>query len=241
LGGLPEPADPDDADESRDAEPPAKGGAPENNGGAQMGTVFHAAAAAHAKLEGATAESLLRAVDAAELGRLTPEQRETVRGWLERYLQSDLGRERPRPESMERELTLTLEFEPARLVMRGKADRLEPRRLVDFKTDAKVEGLTQLYSDQLRLYALAARRAGWLQPEAEIAIYHAPTGGYLKVPFTREDEAQLMDKLADFAQNLAQPEPAFPPVRSDLCRWCAARQTVCQLGRGRQSMLNFIA
>jgi len=229
LGGLPERTDPDEID---DAEPETEGG------GAQMGTVFHAAVSAHARLPraatAAAADHLLAAVDVSETEKLTPEQRATVRGWLERYLQSPLGREQPTPATVERELTLTLEFEPAQLVMRGKADRLELRRLVDFKTDAEGGGLVERYGDQLRLYALAARRAGWLRPEAELGIYHAPTGAYLPVPFAKPDEALLMSKLQAFAENLAQPSPAFPPVRSDLCRWCAARETVCERGRRRR-------
>jgi len=219
LGGLPELTDPDDID---DAEPETEGG------GAQMGTVFHAAAAAHARLPGAaTADLLLGAVDACEISKLTPEQRATVRGWLERYLQSPLGREPPTPAMVERELNLTLEFEAAQLVLRGKADRLEPHRLVDFKTDAAGDGLVERYGDQLRLYALAARRAGWIESDAELAIYHAPTGAVL----AETDEALLMGKLQAFAENLAQPSPALPPVRSELCRWCAARETVCERGR----------
>ena len=44
----------------------------------------------------------------------------------------------------------------------------------------------------------------------------------------------MMSELAAFAQTLAQPQPVFTPVQSQFCRWCAARKTVCEIGRAKQ-------
>lgn len=142
-----------------------------------------------------------------------------------------MGRERPKLAMVERELTLTLEFEPARLAMHGKADRLEPGRLVDFKTDAEGDGLAERYGRPVRPLRIGGPPGRLPFAEAELAIYHAPGGNYLPVFFTSDDERRLRGELEAFAATLAQPEPAFAPVRSEFCRWCAARETVCRANR----------
>ncbi len=199
--------------------------------GAAMGSVFHSAVASHARLPGATASDLLAAVLPDLLSTLASEQLDRIHGWLERYLVSQIGKAPPRLEAVERRLSLTFEFGNVRLNMSGVADRLEPQQLIDYKTDADASHLVERYGDQLRLYALAARQAGLLALASQLALYHAPTGVMVDVPFDLADDERLSAKLLALAQFLGLDGSNALAIPGEHCRWCAARASVCEVGR----------
>ncbi|MCL5952143.1 MAG: ATP-dependent helicase [Chloroflexi bacterium] len=195
--------------------------------GRLLGSVFHRAVAAHARYHQAAGDELLGLSIRESSAHLTASQANTVKTWLELYLASEIGRVPPEPAAVEVRVSLTTEFDDGILRVFGVADRFEPDRLIDFKTDIAAEGLVDRYGDQLRLYALAAKQDGLLKPEATLWIFHAPTAAMLPVSCASADETRLQKELANFTANLARPNAAFPQVKSDLCEWCAARTMVC--------------
>lgn len=197
-------------------------------GGALLGKAFHAAAAAHAGRPEVDCDDLLISIPREVWGALNPAQQLIVRDWIALYLRSELGRNIQAVGSVERLLTLTIEFESARLVLKGIADRIEHNLLVDYKTDADSSILVDEYGDQLRLYALAARNEGLVAADALLRFYHAPTGIQIPVPFNAEDERQLLGSLESFAGALVDPHSAFVSRPGAFCLWCAGRGVICQ-------------
>jgi ATP-dependent DNA helicase UvrD/PcrA len=200
-------------------------------GGMLLGQLFHAAVAAHAGRPDAGRGDLLQAIPLEIWDTLDGEQQARLQKWIDLYLQSELAGNVPAVESVERPLTLTLEFDSARLILRGIADRIEPSRLVDYKTEADSGALVEEYEDQLRLYALAARGEGLLAPDALLVLYHAPTGTQIPVPFDEKDQKRLLGSLESFASTLAHPAAAFPSRPGAFCLWCAGRGVICPVGK----------
>lgn len=192
-----------------------------------MGSAFHQLVALQAKKPDTQFDVL--AADARL--RLPAGQLATVKGWFESYVNHPLAHSSSAGVLLEQPLSLALEFPTAQLVVAGVADRLEPERLIDYKTDSRPEGLVERYGDQLRLYAMAARLAGQLSAEAALTIYHVPTAAMISVPFTADDETRLMRELEDFADRLAKPGRVLSPTPGPHCTWCAAREQFCVIGQ----------
>lgn len=198
-----------------------------STGGSLLGTAFHVAAARQGERPLASRDELLDAIPRENWSALTVEQQNLVESWLDLYLQSELGRKPPSARNVEQALGLTLEFDPARLMLNGIADRIEASRLVDYKTDAYGENLSEKHGDQVRLYALAAQRGGILAAGASLYIYHVPTAQMIPVSWNELEEKRLLADLAGFAGALVAPYGAFPSQPGEYCVWCTARGVIC--------------
>jgi DNA helicase-2/ATP-dependent DNA helicase PcrA len=203
----------------------------DDGAGRAMGTAFHRLIAMRARQPSATFEELTAAAGI----ELVADQLATVKSWYDRYLQDELETGLAVGPLVEYPLSLALDFPTARLVVGGIADRLEPKRLIDYKTGVRREGLVERYGDQLRIYALAARQAGRLSTDSALVIYHIPTAATVSVPFSADDEARLLRELEDFASRLVQPERVLAPVPGQYCTWCAAREHFCVIGQRWQA------
>ena len=203
----------------------------DDSAGRAMGTAFHRLIAMHARQPNAAFEALTAAAGI----ELVADQLATVKSWYDSYLHNELENGLAGGALVEYPLSLALDFPTARLVVAGIADRLEPNRLIDYKTDSRPEGLVERYGDQLRIYALAARQADRLSTDAALLIYHVPSAAMLSVPFLGDDETRLMHELEGFANRLVQPDRVLVPIPGPHCTWCAAREHFCVIGQKWQA------
>lgn len=223
-----QPAAPDNYESPPDTNPASDDPEQQGTHARLLGTLFHAAAEAHANLPNGTAADLVAAA-LHRYGRAVALSIQTeLATFVQRYLDSPLGQQAPQPHQVEQRIRWQIDTPHAVIELSGVIDRLTTTQIIDFKTDLERDGIAERHGDQLRLYAHAINQQRASSQPSELVVYHVRSGAQITITNDAHTMQQTMLRLENAAQHIVNGDyPAVP--RAAYCIHCPAR-VICPEG-----------
>lgn len=202
-----------------------EGSAPIELSPSELGSIFHEVLERWARQE-SPLEDLVRVVvrERGWLG-LAPADEQRTRRFIENFLQSRLGKNRPAADCVEVPFALRLEHGDLALTVSGAIDRLDPDpggttwSITDYKTNRGVE--PERYQLQLSIYRLAVERVLGRQVSACYAYFvrYPQAAGLAEVPALSNGDTER--RLFDVARHLSERHYELEtPPSADTCWRC---------------------